>query len=136
MKPLALLLILTSTSAMAQTRLTVDQYMARVAGGTWTINTPGEPPYGIEAYRADNRVSWGWLETGQCTDGTWAEAAPRTICYEYEGDDRLHCWQYFEEDGNLFAVLTDAQGKDQGEPPYELVETTLSLPCVTEFLGS
>lgn len=129
-------LLLLASTAQGQTRLTVEQYFNRVDGGTWVINTPGEPPYGIEAYRADNRVSWGWLETEECTEGTWFEAAPRTICYEYEGDDRLHCWQYFERDGGLYAQLTDARGKDQDEPPYEIVETSLSLPCVTEFLGS
>jgi hypothetical protein len=131
-----LLLCLTAAPLAAQTSLTAEAYINRVAGGTYIINIPGQPPYGIEAYLPDQRVTWGWLETGECTEGRWHETRPGTLCYAYDGDDSLHCWQYFERDGDLFAQLTDENGKAQNTAPYELQQTNLSLPCVTDFLGS
>lgn len=129
---LGLLLSLIPGGLLAQTPLTGAEFNARVAGGTFVINVPGQEPYGIEAYLPNRQVMWGYLG-GDCTAGEWYETTPGTICFEYDGlGDGPTCWNYFETDGQFLASLID----DENQPMYEKVETDLTVDCVDAFLGS
>lgn len=128
------LLPLTATAQTLGAPMSMEDYLKRVAGRTYTIAEPGIAPYGIEAYLPDQRVTWGWFESGICMDGVFFEREPGTLCYDYEDDPDLHCWQYFEDkpSGQMYAIDAD----DPASVIYELQQTTQSIPCVDEFLGS
>lgn len=130
------LMALVATPAAAEGPISAEDYMRRVAGGTFTIRAPGEEPYGIEAYLPDRRVSWGYFETGLCTDGKWEEVQPGVMCYTYEGDPEASCWHYYIEPDGFFAQSVDERGKVQNDILYLIEETDLTLPCVSDFLGS
>jgi hypothetical protein len=128
MRSLLLLLALASPAA-AQEAVKAGEFEALVTGRTLTYGAPGEPPYGIEHYFPDRRVTWAWVGTQDCIEGEWyPEERPDgpAICFTYEDDLEPQCWRFFREGDGLRAEFLDEGG---GMVLYEMVEEEGGLVC-------
>ena len=126
----ALLLLLgLATPALAQEPVTADEFQALVEGRTLTYGEPGQPPYGIEHYYANRRVTWAFLGSDECLEGTWYEEGPKdspAICFEYEDGIGPQCWRFFHEGDALRAEFL---GEGGGLTLYELKDDDSGLIC-------
>lgn len=123
MRPLLLLAVL-ATPALAQEPLSAEEFEAMVEGRTLTYGTLGEPPYGIEHYHPDRRVTWAFLGTDQCIEGKWHAEGPEdspAICFVYVDDPVPHCWHFFRDGDALRAEVVGEDGSSS-LVLYELAE--------------
>jgi hypothetical protein len=128
MRALLLLLGLASP-ALAQEPVTADEFQSLVEGRTLTYGEPGQPPYGIEHYYPNRRVTWAFLGSDECLEGTWHAEGPKdspAICFEYEDGIEPQCWRFFHEGDGLKAEYL---GEGGGLTLYELVEEENGLIC-------
>lgn len=124
-----LLLLCLATPALAQDPVTAEEFEELVEGRTLTYGAPGQPPYGIEHYFPNRRVTWTFVSSDECLDGTWhAEGPPESpaICFDYvDGTDR-QCWRFFREGDGLRAEFL---GEGGGLTLYELLDDEGGLVC-------
>ena len=128
MRALLLLLVLASPAA-AQDQVTAEEFEELVEGRTLTYGAEGDPAYGIEYYRPNRRVTWAFLGTDQCLEGTWYPEGPAdspAICFVYEDDAEPQCWRFFREGEGLRAEFLNDGGSTV---LYELVEEKAGLVC-------
>jgi hypothetical protein len=127
MRSFLLLLVLT-TQAAAQDKMTGDEFDAHVTGRTITFRTDTNPLYGIEAYLEGRRVMWSAFD-GTCMYGTWYESEG-DICFLYEDDPEQKCWATYMEDGGIRAEFTNV--------PFGTViyETDADEPLICNDLSS
>ena len=124
-----LLLLALATPACAQDAVTAEEFQALVEGRTLTYGAPGQPPDGIEHYFANRRVTWAFLGSDDCLEGTWhAEGPPESpaICFEYEDDIGPQCWRFYHEGNGLRAEFL---GEGGGLTLYELKDDDTGLVC-------
>lgn len=124
-----LLLALLATPALAQDPVTAEEFEALVEGRTLTYGEEGQPPYGIEHYFPNRRVTWAFLGSDQCLEGEWyAEGPPDSpaICFVYEDGLDPQCWRFFREGDALRAEFLDDGGS---MVLYELQEEDGGLVC-------
>lgn len=125
-----LLLTLLASPALAEEPLTADEFQAMVEGRTLTYGALGQPPYGIEHYYPNRHVTWSFLGTDQCIEGTWyAEGPPEApaICFLYVEDPEPHCWRFFRDGDQLRAEVV-GEDEEGSTVLYELAEEG-SLVC-------
>jgi hypothetical protein len=124
-----LALVVLATPALAQDPVTAEEFEALVEGRTLTYGAPGEPPYGIEHYFPNRRVTWAFLGTNECIEGEWyAEGPPEApaICFVYEDDLEPQCWRFFREGEGLRAEFLNDGGSTV---LYEMIEEDSGLVC-------
>lgn len=125
----ALLLCGLATPAFAQEVVTAEEFEALVTGRTLTYGEAGQPPYGIEHYYPNRRVTWAWVDSDECKEGSWYAEGPAeapAICFVYEEDLDPQCWRFYREgDGLRAEFLNDGAGTVL----YELVEEENGLVC-------
>lgn len=126
---IALLLAILAGPALAQDAVTADEFEALVEGRTLTYGGPGVEPYGVEQYRPGRRVTWSWIGTQECQEGTWYAEGPvdaPSICFIYDNDPEPKCWRFTQEGDRLRALFLN----DPGDVTYyELAEDDGSLVC-------
>lgn len=113
----------------AEEAVTAEEFEAMVVGRTLTYGAPGAPPYGIEHYFPNRRVTWAWLGTNECIEGEWyaeEQAEGPAICFVYEDDLDPQCWRFFREGDGLRAVFLADGG---GTVLYEMAEEESGLVC-------
>ena len=109
--------------------ITADQFDAYVTGKTLTYEQFGEI-YGTEEYLPNRRVRW--QVTGDlCKYGHWYEK-DGLICFTYEYSQGEHCWAFWEEEGGLRALATNAL---PGEELSEVKDAPQRLNCPALDVG-
>ena len=107
----------------------VPEFEALVEGRTLTYGAEGADPYGVELYRPGRRVTWSWIGSQECHDGTWYAEGPEespSICFVYAYDPEPKCWRFTREGEGLRATFLD-----DGEATvlYELADDPGALIC-------
>lgn len=121
-----LLLLLLAAPAGAQERKLLDAegFEALLTGRTITYGQPEGPPRGIETYFPGRRVTWLWVDSGECLSGTWyqggTEALPE-ICFLYPDDpDSPFCFQYWREGRTLFSDAPEGGSQEVSDLDADL----------------
>lgn len=92
----------TSVDPAYGTPLTGDEFDSYSTGKTLTY-AQGSVVWGTEQYLPDRKVRWAFTDD-ECKLGYWFEQADHQICFVYEADGILQCWQFFHsENGGLLA---------------------------------
>ena len=124
-----LLLLCLARPALAQDPVSAEEFEALVQGRTLTYGEPGQPPYGIEHYFPNRRVTWAFLGSDECLEGTWYEAGPPqapAICFKYQDDIEPQCWRFTRKGESLQAEFL---GEGGGLTLYELKDDDGGLVC-------
>ena len=124
-----LLLACLASPALAQEAVTAEEFEDLVTGRTLTYGAPGQPAYGIEHYFPNRRVTWAWLGSDECMEGSWyAEGPPESpaICFVYEDDLDPQCWRFFRDGEGLRAEFLNDGGSTV---LYEIAEEQGGLVC-------
>lgn len=111
---LAVALLFTAVPAVAQDRLTPEQFLDLVANRTASFATfPDRQPVGIEQFLSRDRTVWA-RANGTCAFGL-VTAENGQVCFDYDDDPPgvLHCWVPFLRDARLFVASTDDLGEVQ-----------------------
>lgn len=96
-------LCLIANSSIAQDAMTAAEFDAYTQGKTLTFGVQGEPAYGAEQYKPNQRVVWTFLD-GDCNNGVWYESKGG-ICFRYDFDPEPKCWKFYDEPSGLRAVF-------------------------------
>lgn len=113
-----------ATPVLAETPMSGAEFDAYTLGKTLGYGVDGEV-WGIEEYLPNRRVRWAFVGD-DCKAGHWYEAEAAQICFVYEDDINLHCWQFFLQGDRLKA---QSMGTDPGQPLAELSQNHgLSCP--------
>lgn len=126
---LLLALAFLATPALAEEPVSAEEFESLVEGRTLTYGEPGQPPYGIEHYFPDRRVTWAFLGSDECLEGTWYAEGPKdspAICFVYEDGLPPQCWRFFREGDALRAEFLNDGGSTV---LYELREEENGLIC-------
>ena len=122
------LLLLLTTQANAQNKMTGEAFDAHVTGRTITFRTDTNPAYGIEAYLPGRRVMWSAFD-GTCMYGTWYESEGN-ICFIYDDDPEPKCWATYRQKGTMWATFINVP---DGTVIYE---TDADEPLICNNLSS
>lgn len=125
--------------AAAEEALDGPGFEAFVLGESYSIVDPaGTEPYGVEHYFEGGRVTWRWLETGKCEDGTWYESGDfpggPAICFDYEGLSDTQCWRYVPKGDGLRATFLGSPAAPEAVKGYEIAPMPGATYC--EWLGA
>ena len=129
MRPLIATLILLAGPVLAETPMTGAEFDANTTGETLTYDY-GDGLFGTEEYLEGRRVRWAF-DGDLCIYGIWYPVEDR-ICFEYENEPEVACWQYFLENGRLRSVF---MGEGGG---WEILESSRDggpLPCAGPDVG-
>ncbi|WP_341366508.1 hypothetical protein [Yoonia sp. BS5-3] len=115
--------------ALAQDKMTAEEFDAYVTGRTVTYRTAQNPSFGVERYLQGRRVMWSTAE-GICQYGVWFESKG-DICFRYENDPEHKCWSIFNEPDGIRAVYTT-------RPPFTVIYEILDRedPLICHDLSS
>lgn len=108
-----LLSLLLAAPALAEPpgeRLDGARFDELTRGRTLSYGQPDAPPRGIETYDPGKRVTWLWVETGECLEGRWYQggtADEPLICFVYKDDPAEHCFAYFVDGTEVWSTLPD-----------------------------
>jgi len=111
---MAVALLLMAAPAVAQDRLTPDQFLNLVEKRTASFSTfPGGQPVGTEQFLSRSRTVWA-RANGTCAFGR-VSANDEQVCFDYDDDlpGVRHCWVPFLRDARLFVASTDDLGEVQ-----------------------
>ncbi len=118
-----------ASPALSQEVITAEEFEALVEGRTLTYGQPGQEPYGMEHYFPNRRVTWAFMGSEECIEGTWhAEGPPEApaICFDYEDDIQTQCWRIYRDGEGLRAeYLNDGSTTLL----YELADNPGGLVC-------
>ena len=89
MKTLALIALIFTTAAHAQTRMSGAEFDALSQGTTMYFTENGQF-YGAEQFLPDRRSVWR-AEDGTCVNGKWNEEKG-SLCFLYDNGDGPYCW--------------------------------------------
>ena len=109
--------------------LSAEAFDARTVGRTITYSSAGLP-YGVEQYLPGRRVLWAFAE-GECKEGTWFQAE-ELICFDYEDENGLQCWTFFDTADGLIARF---EGRTDQAPLVSLTESPEPLACQGPEVG-
>ena len=101
-------LLLLATPALANDRMTGEEFEAHVEGRTITFRSTLNPLYGVERYLPGRRVMWSSQE-GICQYGVWFESKG-DICFRYEHDPEHKCWAITMEPDGMRVEFTNRPG--------------------------
>lgn len=122
-------LLFFSAPALAQDRLTTEEFEAYVTGKTLMYGFSGQN-YGGEDYLDGRRVRWSFLD-GRCKEGRWYPA-DGNICFVYEDDPAPQCWSFFFRGGGLVAQF---ENNPEYQELYQVGEATEPLLCYGPDVG-
>ena len=90
--------------AMAQTRITPEQFVGQAAGRTLTFrNYSTGNLVGVEQFLGPDRSVWA-RQDGTCTYGQ-INLREGTVCFTYEDSpDETHCWQPYVHNGDMLVI--------------------------------
>ncbi|WP_299613837.1 hypothetical protein [uncultured Tateyamaria sp.] len=111
---LAVLVLLCAAPAIAQDRLSPEQFLDIVANRTAAFATfPDRQPVGTEQFLSRDRTVWA-RANGTCAYGA-VTADEGQICFDYDDDAPgiRHCWVPFLRDARLFVASVDDLGEVQ-----------------------
>lgn len=104
-------LALLAGPTLAEERLDAEGFEALLEGRTLTYGQPDGSVRGIETYYPGRRVTWLFVETDECLEGTWYQAGPADdpqICFAYRDDPASpHCFLYTLDGTVLRSSLVD-----------------------------
>jgi hypothetical protein len=123
MRHVLVVLLLSATPAIAEAPLTAAEFEAYTVGRTLTFGS-GMEPYGIERYHSGRRVTWAFIGE-DCMEGVWFPQGD-SICFDYEDDTPLQCWQFFDAGGGLRAEFMNEPGTSVY---YEVRDADIPLIC-------
>lgn len=129
LRALFILLVCLPTAGLAQTRLTPQEFEARVTGKTMTYSSGGAP-YGAEEYLENRRVRWSFLD-GECQDGHWYVSGEQ-ICFVYDDIPGPQCWQFFSSGSRLMARFENDPAQTE---LYETARAEEPLMCLGPKIG-
>jgi hypothetical protein len=137
MRAALLPLLLLAAPALAEP-LDGPGFDALVTGRSFSIIDPsGAEPYGVEHYFPGGRVTWRWIETGECEEGRWYEsqdfAGGPAICFDY-ADDATYCWRYEAEGKGMWGTSLSSPGSTEVIEGYRLDPAPGATFC--EWLGA
>ncbi len=130
MRILLLALVALAAPALAQEAVTAEEFEALVEGRTLTYGEPGQEPYGLEHYFPNRRVTWAFVGSNECIEGTWHAEGPAdapAICFDYQNDIETQCWRIFREGDGLRAEYLNDGGTST--MLYELADDPNGLVC-------
>jgi hypothetical protein len=105
---LIIMFLCLATPALAQDRMTADEFAVYVEGKTLTFGSPVDDFYGVERYHDDRKVTWQ-ADGGDCIEGEWFEV-DGDICFLYENDPEPKCWAVYRTDTGIRAEFTTRPG--------------------------
>ncbi len=125
--------------AAAQEALDGPGFEAFVLGQSYSIADPlGTAPYGVEHYFEGGRVTWRWLDTGKCEEGTWYESSDfpggPAICFDYVGEPTTQCWRYVPKGDGLLATFLGAPDAQSAVKGYTIAPEPGATYC--EWFGA
>ena len=129
MRALFLAFCIFAAPALADDRLTAEQFDAYTRGQTFVYGSMGTP-YGAEEYRDGRRVRWSFLD-GRCLEGEWYEHAG-LICFVYDQEPDPQCWSFRRGPEGLIAQF--ANDPASGEL-YEVERSAQPLSCLGPDVG-
>lgn len=129
MRPLIATLIFLAGPVLAEAPMTGAEFDANTTGETVTYDY-GDGLFGTEEYLEGRRVRWAF-DGDLCVYGIWYPVEDQ-ICFEYENEPDVACWQYFLENGRIRGVF---MGEGGG---WEILESSRDggpLPCAGPDVG-
>ncbi len=87
--------------------------------------------YGAESYRPGRRVRWSYLD-GRCSEGRWFPGPAGAICFEYDDQAEVHCWQFYARAEGLEARYL---GEGAAMRLFEAGRSTAPLLCTGPEVG-
>lgn len=129
MKRPLMLFALLATPLSAETRLTAEEFEARVTGRTLSYATGGAA-YGAEEYLDGRRVRWSFLD-GECQEGTWF-AEGGQVCFVYDNTPTPQCWSFYLREGQLYGRF---ENRPEAVEFYEVARRAAPLACIGPEVG-
>ena len=99
--------------------MTGAEFGAYVTGRTLDYAQDGQL-FGTEKYLPGRRVVWAFAGA-PCQFGHWFEKEG-AICFAYDGQDGLQCWQFHRSATGLVARYMAPADAEAGQPSTELAE--------------
>ena len=130
MKSSAIILLVLSGSALADSPLTGEEFEAETYGKTITFSD-SLGPFGAEQYLNNRRVFWSNLD-GDCISGHWHPSGSE-ICFTYESELEPQCWEFFRGSQGLWA---EYKNDDTGFRLWESERNDKPLYCKGPDVGS
>lgn len=123
------LALLTALPALAQERMTAEEFDAYTRGKTLFYGRDGAA-YGAEIYHDNRRVQWSFLD-GQCKEGRWFEQDTH-ICFVYDDNPDPQCWSFVEGPSGLIATF---ENEPDSTALYEAQDAGEELLCLGPKVG-
>lgn len=129
MRATLMTLCMIAAPAMAQDRLTAEQFDAYTRGHTFFYGSVGTA-YGAEEYKDNRRVRWSFLD-GRCLEGEWYEHAG-LICFVYDLEPDPQCWSFRHGSNGLVAQFANDPTLTE---LYEVKRSAEPLSCIGPDTG-
>jgi len=123
------MLTLLSVPALAKDIISPEDFEAMSKGKTLYFTFDGSP-YGAEQFYTGRRSLWQY-GNGECTAGAWHNDGD-SLCFLYEDNLELQCWQMYRRDGDIF-VKSDTAPEGE-ELKLDRIDE-VPLPCIGPDLG-
>lgn len=111
--------------------LTGAEFEAYSTGKTLTY-AQGGVVWGTEQYLPGRKVRWAFTDD-ECKEGYWFEQADNQICFVYEADGILQCWQFYRAAGG--GLLARFVNDPEGTLLSEVAQTDQPLACMGPKVG-
>jgi hypothetical protein len=130
LRVLILLLSLMPAALIAQEVLSPEEFEAYSEGKTLYFALRGEP-FGVEQYLPNRRAIWQYAD-GSCVKGYWY-ARRELICFIYDGDSRVQCWNFLKK-GEGFAARSE--GADPSDDLDVIRRDEKPITCLGPDVGA
>ncbi len=129
MRTIILAFCMIAAPALAEDRLTAEQFDAYTRGQTFVYGSRGKP-YGAEEYMDGRRVRWSFLD-GRCMEGEWYDDGD-LICFVYDQEPAPQCWSFRRGSSGLIARFANNPELDE---LYEVERSAQPLSCPGPDVG-
>ena len=119
-----------ASPATAQDALSAAEFEAWVGTQTYYSSRKNEAPYGMLLFRQNRQVTWASFGD-ECLEGSWSEPLPGVICFYYPDSIGEHCWQFYDNNGELNSTVYQGNGDIYVDTP-----TNDTMPCLGPYIGS
>ncbi len=127
---LTLTAFLAAAAALADDRMTAEEFEDYTTGQTLTFSFHGVP-YGVEQYLPGRRVIWAFMGDS-CQEGSWYEA-DGNICFVYDhAPVEPQCWSFWRTEDGLRALFA---GEGSTTELYEVQRSRTPLICEGPDVG-